>query len=116
MGGTPAPYPCVYGHYIRQRIIFSVLAMIHKMKLGLLPPYLSQNLQYVRDVQPYNLRSNSKFRLPAFTSNIGQNSLFYNGVSLYNQMMDEIIVDSKTNFLEKSCNFKYYCYFNNSEE
>ena len=77
---------------IRQRIIFNVLAMIYKMKLGLLPPYLSQNLQYVHDVQPYK-RPNSKFRSPAFTSNTGQKSLFYKGVSLYNQMMDEIVVD-----------------------
>lgn len=71
---------------VKQRIYFNVLIAVHKMKLGLLPPYLTQQLRYVGDVQPYGLRSNNRFRLPDYTGQ-GQNSLFYKGVDLYNKMM-----------------------------
>lgn len=77
---------------VRQRISFNVLLMVHKMKKGLLPQYLTQNLSYVRDCQPYSLRSNDRFRLPTHTRT--QNSLFYKGVSLYNAMLDHLLPDN----------------------
>lgn len=64
--------------------------MIHKLKIGLLPSYLSQNLQYVRDAQPYLLRSNDQFRLPQYLGAQAQNSLFYKGVAQYNCMINDI--------------------------
>lgn len=72
---------------VKQRINFNVLLMIHKLKLGILPSYLSQNLQFVRDVQPYSLRSGDRFRLPRFLGNQAQNSLFYKGLAMYNDLM-----------------------------
>lgn len=72
---------------IKQRIYFNVLVMVHKMKLGLLPKYLCENLTFVRDIQPYLLRSNNLFRLPNFRTSPSQNSLFYKGVNTYNTML-----------------------------
>lgn len=69
---------------VRQRIYFNVLLLIHKAKLGILPPYLSQHLNYVSDVQPYMLRTGNCFRLPNLLGAQGQNSIFYKGVQLYN--------------------------------
>lgn len=82
---------------IRQRISFNVLMMVHKMKHGLLPTYLSQNLNYVRDCQPYSLRSNDRFRLPAFSRTQSRNSLFCRGVAMYNTMMDHFVPDLDLN-------------------
>lgn len=79
---------------VKQRIYFNVLLMIHKLKIGLLPTYLSQNLQYVRDVQPYSLRSNENFRLPQFIGGQAQNSLFYKGVSLYNSLINDVSINN----------------------
>lgn len=82
---------------IKQRIYFNVLVMIHKLKIGLLPTYLSQNLQYVRDVQPYSLRSNEMFRLPNYIGGQAQNSLFYKGVSLYNSLSNHMPLSNNIN-------------------
>lgn len=83
---------------VKQRVYFNVLIIIHKLKLGILPTYLCQNLQYVRDSQPYSLRSNDRFRLPAVLSGQAQNSLMYKGVALYNNMMDTAETETFSSF------------------
>ena len=53
----------------------------------LLPPYITSQLAYVADVQPYALRSNQCLRLPQLLTNMGQRSFLYQGAQLFNQMV-----------------------------
>lgn len=71
---------------VKQRVYYNTLIFVYKMKMSLLPQYLSRNLVYVQSVQPYVLRSNDQFRLPHARSAFAQNCLFYKGVQLFNDM------------------------------
>lgn len=51
---------------INQRTLMNVLLFVFKMKNSLTPKYLTSQLVYVADVQPYNLRSRGDFRLVFF--------------------------------------------------
>ena len=59
------------------------------MKMGKAPSYLTAQLGYVRDVQPYHLRNTEEFRLPMATKGL-------TGLKLYN-MLPEFIKE-ETNF------------------
>lgn len=85
---------------VNQRLTMNVLMFVFKMRIGLLPKYLQDQLVYVSDVQPYNLRNSGDFRLKFSSTNFHQNVLLYNGLKLFNQMPNEI--KSENNFF----NFK----------
>ena len=71
---------------VRQRITYNILLLMYKATNGLLPQYISSQLAYVSDVQPYALRSNNNLRLPALLTNTGQRSFLYRGAKLFNDM------------------------------
>lgn len=75
---------------IEQRIIFNVLVMIHKIKIGLLPDYLTNEITYVRNVSTRSLRNSNDFRLPNFKNELTRNSIFYEGVKKYNALPNVI--------------------------
>lgn len=72
---------------VKQRINYNVLIFIFKAMHHLLPAYLSDQLNYVATSQPYSLRRNEIFRLPNMLSRVGQNSLMFKGVKMFNEMM-----------------------------
>ena len=59
---------------IHQRI--ELMTSIKKMEMGNTPDYLIEQLQYVGDPQPYNLRNNNEFRLQRSNTEATQRSLF----------------------------------------
>lgn len=73
---------------VKQRITFNVLLFLYKATNNLLPPYICNQLNLISDVQPYQLRSNGRFRLPNMLTRLAQNSLMYKGVKEYNQMCE----------------------------
>lgn len=75
---------------VRQRINYQVLVFIFKMKYNLFPEYLSNNLSYIQEVQPYELRRGDDFRLQQWKSSRGQNQLMYNGLRLFNNLPNDI--------------------------
>lgn len=75
---------------IKQRHEFNTIFFIHKLKMGIGPQYLKDRLVYVGDVQPYDLRNASNFRLERVTSSDMQKSLFFKGLQLYNRMPNDI--------------------------
>ena len=72
---------------VRQRIYYNVLLLMFKATKNLLPSYITSQLTYVADVQPYALRSNTCLRLPQLLTNKGHKSFLYRGSQLYNDMM-----------------------------
>ena len=55
---------------IHQRTEFTTLTLIKKIEMSNAPDYLIEQLQYVGDFQPYNLRNNNEFRLQRSDTNI----------------------------------------------
>lgn len=72
---------------VRQRIKHNVLLFMFKATKELLPPYITNQLAYVADVQPYALRSNQNLRLPQLLTNMGQRSFLYRGAQMFNEMV-----------------------------
>lgn len=69
---------------IRQRITLNTLDFIQKIKTGQAPEYLTEQISYVGEVQPYQLRNINNFRIERVTTTAMQRSLFYKGLQLYN--------------------------------
>lgn len=91
---------------ISQRIKFNVLVLIFKIKNGLVPQYLSDDVTFVHDVHNVNLRNRNNFRLPNFRMNITTKSLFYEGIKLFNGLPDDIKnINSLDTFKNKCKNY-----------
>jgi Reverse transcriptase (RNA-dependent DNA polymerase) len=88
---------------VKQRINYNTLTMIYKIENNLLPEYLSCKLVKNSSIHNYNTRTANKFRLPSFTKKVAQNTIFYNGLRLYNNM--ETNIKSAPNLKE----FKKLC-------
>lgn len=91
---------------IKQRVVFNTLCMVYKIKNDELPPYLSQFLIPKQRAKPYNLRTNELFRLPSVSTSHRQNSLFYNGVKIYNDMVSTM--DDSTDLKRFKANAEKY--------
>ena len=72
---------------VKQMIVHNVLLFMFKATKELLPPYITSQLAYVANVQPYALRSNQCLRLPQLLTNMGQRSFLYRGAQLFNDMV-----------------------------
>lgn len=81
---------CLKWLNINQRIIFNVLTFVFKIKHRMVPEYLTSNLVYTQDAQPYGLRSNLDFRLQLFRDTRTQNMVLYRGLKLFNELPREI--------------------------
>jgi Reverse transcriptase (RNA-dependent DNA polymerase) len=88
---------------VKQRVYFNTLVLIHKMKIGVLPKYLSDALITVRDTHTRVTRQAANFALPKYTKRVAQNSLYYKGVKIYNSMM------ANTNGQQTNAEFRRKC-------
>lgn len=75
---------------IIQQIKLNVLLFIFKMKNDKLPKYLTKNLRYISDTQPYNLRNAQNFRIAHKATTRAQNTMMFKGLQLYNNLPSEI--------------------------
>lgn len=75
---------------IAQKIKFNSLIMIYKMKNGLVPEYLLEKTNYISNVTNRTLRNSNDFRLPNYRYETTRNSIFYEGLKLFNEMPNEI--------------------------
>lgn len=88
---------------VKQRIIFNTLVLIFKIKNQLLPNYLNSILKLNSDVHERSMRRRSQFRLPLFLRSRSQNSVFYRGLKLFNELPDEIRRCVNLMQFKKSC-------------
>ena len=56
------------------------------MKIGDASDYLTEQLRYVGEIQPYSLRNVMDFRIQQSNTTGKQKSLFYKGLNLYNML------------------------------
>ena len=79
---------CLQWLSIEQRIKLCTLILVFKIKNGMVPDYLSENVRYGRDIHNYPTRRANDFRLPSFTKVSTQNSLFFKGFQIFNKLPD----------------------------
>ena len=72
---------------VKQRIFYNVLLLMFKATKELVPPYITNQLAYVADVQSYALRSNESLRLPQLLTNMGQRLFLYRDAQMFNDMI-----------------------------
>ena len=72
---------------MRQRINYNVILFMFKATKELLPRYITNQLAYVADVQPYALRSNAVLRLPQLLTHMGQKTFLYRGAQIFNDLV-----------------------------
>jgi hypothetical protein len=65
------------------------MKFLWKLDNNVLPSYLSECLTKVNEKQSYNLRSGNNYALPHFLKRCSQNSLFYKGLNMFNQLKIE---------------------------
>ena len=71
-----------------KRLELNTLNFIQKLKIGKAPKYLTEQLKYVGEAQPYRLRNANNFRLQRADTSATLKSLYYRGLNMYNKMPD----------------------------
>lgn len=71
---------------IKQRIVFNTLVLIFKIKNGLLPSYLQNNIKLVKDETKRLLRNGNDFKVKYCAKSGTRNSLYYKGLTLFNSL------------------------------
>lgn len=89
---TPKKYMlnCLEWLSISQRIKFNTLVMIFKIKNNMLPNYIRSEINFVNDMSERTLRNSNDFRLPNFKSELTRNSIFYQGLKIFNELPSKI--------------------------
>lgn len=88
---------------IDQRIKLNTLILIFKIKLNLLPNYLNTNIKYVNDIHSYDTRTRNDFSLPNYKKVCTQNSLYYNGLKLYNSLPSNVKESNSVIEFKRKC-------------
>lgn len=88
---------------IAQRIRYNALVMVFKIKNGLVPQYLNDDVTFINEAHSVNLRNVNDFRLPKYKMNITTKSIFYEGIKLYNGLPNEIKCITSLNTFKKYC-------------
>jgi hypothetical protein len=73
-------------HSVKQRVNFNTLILVFKIKNNMVPEYMNDKLTYNRDATTWNLRNADDFRLPAYKKTYTQNSMWYDGLKLFNEL------------------------------
>lgn len=86
---------------IEQRLKLNTITFIQKIKRGEAPEYLTEQIIYVRDAQPYQLRNMDNFRIERVATTSTQRSLFYKGLQLYNTLPNNVKFEHNFNLFRK---------------
>lgn len=88
---------------VKQRIYYNTMIFIYKIYYGLLPQYLSCHLSIISDHHNFNTRNKSNFTVPFYTKKFSQNSLFYKGVQLYNNLPTTVKTSRSLPIFKREC-------------
>lgn len=94
---------------VKQRLTLNTLKFIQKMKHGEAPEYLTEQIIYVREAQPYTLRNLNNFRIERVHSTAMQRNLFYKGLQLYNTLPNYIKNENNKNLFNRQISFFVKC-------
>lgn len=77
---------CLQWMSVRQRIEYNTLIFVFRVTKGMAPKYLTGTVVYGRDIHQHDTRGADNLRLQMCRKACTQNSLFYKGYSMYNQL------------------------------
>ena len=72
------------------------------MKIVEAPEYLTEQLKFVGEAQPYRLRNSNNFRLQRADTSAMQKSLYYKGLNMYNKMPNYLKNERNINTFRKN--------------
>lgn len=75
---------------VRQNIILNTMIVIFKIKNGMYPEHILENLRLIEDIHTYNTRNRTDFYVTTVTSSFAQNSLFHKGLIEFNSLPQHI--------------------------
>lgn len=79
---------------IKQRMVFNVCLMVHKIVNGIGPQYLNRLVRKVSERHNYNTRSRNEIEVAYCRTKIAEKSLMYSGIKWYN-MIPEPLKDER---------------------
>lgn len=77
---------CLQWMSVKQRIDYNTLVFVFRVKKGMVPQYLTGEVRYGRDIHRHDTRGADDLRLQMCRKTCTQNSLFYKGFKLYNEL------------------------------
>lgn len=83
---------------VSQNIYFNTMIVIYKIRNGMYPEHIMEDLQLVGDVHDYNTRTRLHFYVPCVGSSFAQNSLFHRGLIEFNNLPIDIKSSNFTQF------------------
>lgn len=81
---------CLCWMSVKQRVYFNTMCLIFKIVNRMLPHYLFKKIEYVKNVQNYNLRNGENFRIKRLKQVRNQNNLYHKGLDIYNNIPNNI--------------------------
>lgn len=90
---------------VKQRLKYSAMLLIYKMKNKMVPEYLQVNVVNVGDIQPYNLRNNDNFRPLRCVRSSTQESVMYVGMNYFNNLPGDIKNERSVYVFKKKLSF-----------
>lgn len=92
---------------IRQIVFLNAMTVIYKIKNGLFPRHLLDELVYVEDIHSYQTRSRGNFYVKTVTTSYSQNNLFHKGLIEFNKLPAELKSSGSLRIFKREC--KKYC-------
>lgn len=88
---------------IEQNIRLNTLIMIYKIKHKQVPKYITDEIKTRRDIHNMNVRNQSDFTLPKYKTINARNSIFYEGLKMFNELPQEIKDAQTIQIFKKEC-------------
>lgn len=92
---------------VKQIIFINTMSLIYRIKQGLCPEHLMQNLRYNTDVHNYQTRAREDFYVDTVSNNYSQNDLFHSGLIHYNNLPHNVKSSNTVEIFKKRCG--QYC-------
>jgi hypothetical protein len=70
-------------HLVKQRVNFNTLVLVFKMKNGMVPNYMQDEMLFTRAATARTQRNAVYFRLPRYQKTSTQNMIWHNGLRLF---------------------------------
>lgn len=88
---------------VRQTIFTNTMIVIYKIKHGLWPHHLLEDLTFVQDIHNYETRSRGNFYVDTVNTSYSQNNLFHKGLIEYNELPDDVKNSESLLSFKKKC-------------
>lgn len=91
---------------VKQEIDLNTLKLLYKIEHSLCPQYLTEKLVRNNQKFSYETRNGNSFTVPPFKKPATQNSLFYKGINMFNEVRKKSSANSNLEkFIQQSISY-----------